>query len=284
METVMLRFLRFTAVLLSALAITSTATVAAVPVLRHATLAWLQDPADLPAAQGDGRVHYEGDARAYAEEVARLLPEAIATVERMHGRPFGRPPIVTVFADDDAYARANGSGSTGPVGTTFSSRVSLAPILWTERREQLRSILTHELSHAHLQSLIGTYAFAQIPSWFNEGLAVMVSGGGGAANVSETTARDAIHEGHVIAVSDHTSIFGSPFDPPQDRTLFPVNGFGQHMIYRQAGMFVAYLREHDPSAFHTFMDALMNGTAFRPAFESAYGHSLSAVWHDFATG
>ena len=40
--------------------------------------------------------------------------------------------------------------------------------------------VVRELSHAHLQGWIGTNAVRHLPSWFNEGLAVMVSGGGGA--------------------------------------------------------------------------------------------------------
>ena len=275
------RVLKVLAVLILGLVVTSTATVAAVPVLRHVAISWLQGPDAFPALQGDSRVRYQGDAQDFAAEVARLLPDAMATVEVAQGRPFAHPPIVTVYADQDAFIRRNFAGR-GPVGTSFANRVSLAPALWTERRAQLRDILVHELSHAHLQSHLSAYTFGRIPSWFHEGLAVMVSQGGGAANVSEAVAREALHEGHAIKVSDATGFFGFPFDAPQDRNLFPLNPIGQHMIYRQSGMFVAYLRARDPAAFHKFMDALLAGTRFRAAFEGSYGTSLAEVWRGFA--
>jgi hypothetical protein len=278
------RILRLIAFLLLGLSITSSATVAAVPVLRHATLAWLSDPSSLPSDPTDARVHYEGDAADFAAEVARLLPEAMAQVEAAHGRPFARQPVIAVFADALAFANANGAGSQGPVGTSFSGRVSLSPVLWNERRAQLRDILVHELSHAHLQGHLNFYAFGQIPSWFSEGLAVMVSGGGGAANVSEATARAAIRDGYFIEVRDHTGLLGYPFDPPQDRERFPLTAIGQHMIYRQAGLFVAHLRERDSQAFARFMKALMDGTRFHLAFENAYGESIGTAWRTFAAG
>ena len=202
-------------------------------------------------------------------------------VEKMQGRPFARPQLVIAYADRDAFMRGNGAGP-GPVGTSFANRVSLSPVLWSDRRAQLREILVHELSHAHLQSHLATYTFGRIPSWFLEGLAVMVSEGGGAENVSEAVARGALHEGHAITVRDETSVFGYPFDPPQDRVLFPLNAIGQHMIYRQAGMFVAYLRERDPAAFARLIEALLAGTRFRAAFEGAYGTGLAEVWRGFA--
>ena len=277
----MSRFLKVLAVILLGLVVTTTATFAAVPVLRHVAISWLQGPTAIPAASGDARVRYEGDAEDFAAAVARLLPDAIATVEAAHGRPFAQQPIVTVYADQDAFMRGNfASGS--PVGTTAAGRISLAPALWTERREQLCDILVHELSHAHLQSHLSAYTFGRIPSWFHEGLAVMVSQGGGAANVSEAVAREALRKGHAITVRDATGLFGFPFDPPQDRNLFPLNPIGQHMIYRQAGMFVAYLRARDPPAFRKLLDALLEGTQFRAAFESSYGTSLSEVWRGFA--
>jgi hypothetical protein len=158
----------------------------------------------------------------------------------------------------------------------------LSPVLWGEQRAQLRKILVHELSHAHLQGQLNFYAFGQIPSWFNEGLAVMVSNGGGAANVSEATARAAIREGDLINVRDTTSVLGFPFDPPQDRQRFPLNAIGQHMIYRQAGMFVSYLHTHNPQAFARFMNALMDGTTFHVAFENAYRESVATAWQNFA--
>jgi hypothetical protein len=51
------------------------------------------------------------------------------------------------------------------------------------------------------------YAFVRLPNWFKEGLAVMVSEGGGAEFVNEAEARAAIERGEHIAINDSGSIF-----------------------------------------------------------------------------
>jgi hypothetical protein len=46
-------------------------------------------------------------------------------------------------------------GSTAPVGVTIFGRVNLSPKLFRPQHQRLRTILTHELSHAHIQGWIG---------------------------------------------------------------------------------------------------------------------------------
>src|SRR5207237_1385867 len=83
----------------------------------------------------------------------------------------------------EAYAAANGTGSSASVGANFLGRVILSPPLFTTKRNRLPSILTHELSHAHLRSWMSELTFIALPNWFKEGLAVMVSDGGAAEEV-----------------------------------------------------------------------------------------------------
>jgi hypothetical protein len=125
----------------------------------------------------------------HAGDVAALLPNAITRIEAVHGRRFAHPVTVGVYATPEAYAAANGQGSAGPVGVTFAGRVNLSPNLFWRQRQRLPAILTHELSHAHIQGWVGGIAYIHLPNWFKEGLAVMVSGGGGAELVSEQEAR-----------------------------------------------------------------------------------------------
>src|SRR5262245_40757314 len=81
------------------------------------------------------------------------------------------------ICDPEAYEAANGQGSSRPVGVTFAGRVNLSPVLYARQRQRIPAILTHELSHAHLQGWIGGIAYIRLPNWFKEGLAVMASGG-----------------------------------------------------------------------------------------------------------
>lgn len=142
--------------------------------------------------------------------------------------------------------------------------------------------VVRELSHAHLQGWIGTNAVLHLPSWFNEGLAVMVSGGGGAELVSEEEARTAIQRGEQIAIDDAgslQSLSGIRFDRVPAKTApswYPVV-----LAYRQAGLFVNYLRESDPPAFERMMNAVLDGRAFADAVNAGYHTDVRSLWQGF---
>ena len=108
----------------------------------------------------------------------------MARVEAAQGGPFERPFVVAAYLDDDAYAAANGLGSPKARGVTYFDRVTMAPALWREEPGYLEADLVHELSHEHLWGHLSAVDYFQIPVWFVEGLAVTVSGGGGAQGVS----------------------------------------------------------------------------------------------------
>ena len=130
-------------------------TTAAVPAVRHMISGLWNVPDRMPALAANSQVHYEPGAEDFARDVATLLPDAIARVEAVHGRRFAHPVIVGVYATPEAYAAANGLGSAVPVGVTVFGRVNLSPKLFWPQHQRLRAILTHELSHAHIQGWIG---------------------------------------------------------------------------------------------------------------------------------
>jgi hypothetical protein len=252
----------------------------AVPRTRHLISARLNMPDRLPAFSGNSQVHYQPGAEDFAREVAALLPDAITRVEDVHGRPFAHPVIVGVYATPEAYATANGLDSTVPVGVTIFDRVNLSPKLFGPQHQRLRGILTHELSHAHIQGWIGGYHYLYLPNWFKEGLAVMLSGGGGAELVNEDEARVAIQRGEAIVISDA----GSPAvtdvrlekEPENRPAWYPVV-----LAYREAGMFVNYLRESDRPAFDRTMNAVLDDRPLREAVSAGYHDSVASLWEKF---
>src|SRR5262245_58761105 len=129
-------------------------TAAAVPIVRHAAWGWWNTPERLLALPDNPQVHYEDGAAEYARAVAAFLPTAIARVESAHGRRFAHPVTIGVFVSRGAFDAANGLRNPAAVGMTFLGRVLLPPELYWAQRQRLRTILTHELSHAHLQGWI----------------------------------------------------------------------------------------------------------------------------------
>lgn len=212
------------------------------------------------SSPGDARVRCEPGAESFAIAVVRALPAAISTVEQRQGRPFRRPVVVHVCATPESFAAFGGPRGAG--GFVFNGRLFLSPkLLGTPDR--IPRILTHELSHLHLSephSLIG-YA-RTIPSWFKEGLAVVVSDGGGAENVSDDEARAALAAGR-------------GFQPEwTGHLLFERSGrsydLPEHLWYRECALLVQFLRDRDASAFQRLLQALDAGTTFRAALEQSY--------------
>jgi hypothetical protein len=258
-------------------------TAVAFPAARHIASALWNLPDRLPALAENGQVHFEPGAEGFARDVSALLPTAIAKVEAAHGRRFEHRVAVGVYTTPQAFAAANGSGVAGAVGTSVFGRVVLSPTLYGPQVRRLPAILTHELSHAHLQGYISAYTWVRLPNWFKEGLAVMASGGGGAEFVSEREARAAIERGEHITVED-TGSFANLSEIAFERA--PARATASHrtvMAYRQAGMFVSYLHDSDTPGFARMMNAILDGRPFVEAVNAGYHQDVQSLWQKFAT-
>jgi hypothetical protein len=267
-----------------ALIVIGAGTALSMPAIRHMISGFLNPPDRLPALADNGLVHYEAGGEDFARDVAELLPDAIARVEAVHGRPFMHPITVGAYVTPEAFAAANGLGSNIPVGVTFAGRVILSPKLFSPQRRRLPAILTHEMSHAHIQGWIGGSKYFRLPPWFKEGLAVMISGGGGAELVSEREARAAISRGEQIAIDDTSSpqttieIGFAKAPEKQNPSWYPIV-----LAYRQASMFVNYLRETDKPAFDRMLSAILDGRSFAEAVDTGYHEDVRSLWRKFVT-
>jgi hypothetical protein len=264
-----------------ALIVIGAAAALSLPTTRHIISGLWNLPDRMPALSTNSQVHYQPGAEDFARDVAALLPDAVARVEAVHGRPFAHPVIVGVYATPEAYAAANGVGSAVPVGVTIFGRVNLSPKLFGPQHQRLRAILTHELSHAHIQGWIGGYDYLYLPNWFKEGLAVMLSGGGGAELVSEEEARAAIRRGEQLVIDDAgglTKLTDVPLEqsPADKPSWYPVV-----LAYREAGMFVNYLRGSDRPAFDRMINAILDGRPFKDAVTAGYRDDVRSLWEKF---
>jgi hypothetical protein len=253
----------------------------AIPRTRHLIAAPFHKPDRMPALSANSQVHYEPGAEDFAHDVAVLLPDAITRVEAVHGRPFKHPVIIGVYATPEAYEAAIGQDSMAPVGVTVFEEVNLSPKLFKLQHQRLRAILTHELSHAHIQGWIGERAYVYLPKWFKEGLAVTVSGGGGAELVSEEDARAAIQRGEKIVIN----YAGSPTDwgdlQVEEELANKPPWYPVVLAYREAGMFVNYLRESDRPAFDSMMSTILDGRSFKDAVDVGYHDNVQSLWEKF---
>lgn len=222
----------------------------------------------------DARVRYEPGAEAIAGIVAAALPAAIATVERGHHRAFARPVEIYICAGEKSLAAYGGPRSAG--GYVFNGRLFLSNKA-QNTPERLPRVLTHELSHLHLEQQLGMVRRGrQLPSWFMEGLAVEVSGGGGAETVSEAEARAAIAAGRTFTPT--TS--GSLLFPPSGRSY----DLPEHLWYRQSALLVRFLRDKDAEKFRRLLLRLQDGGSFESSLAEIYAETLATLVAEFRAG
>ena len=130
------------------------------------------------------------------------------------------------------------------------------------------------ISHFHLQQYLGAYNFgANVPSWFQEGLAEYVSGGAAMEDVSENDAVEAFLAGNNFT-PDTTGSFFFP-------KLWSVHDEKPHMFYRQSFMFVSYLKHLDESKFRAFVLALEDNQRFDDSFNTIFGITVNEAWQQF---
>jgi hypothetical protein len=223
------------------------------------------------AFAGDARVRYEPGAENAAAVIAAALPEALATIERAQFRPFAAPVTIYVCATTESFEHY-GYRVAGAGGFVMNGRLFISPKS-QNTAERLPRILTHELSHLHLEQQIGMLRFARaLPAWFKEGLAVHVSGAG-AETVSAPEARAALAHHHAFRLERSGSLF---FPQTAARDHLSV-----HLFYRESALFVGFLAERDPAAFQRLLLAIEDRHAFARAIRDAYQVDLTQLWDDF---
>lgn len=242
--------------------------------LLNAGVASLRSRETFKPLVADQRIMVEPGAEKLAQQVAQMLPQAIDTVEKQLVRPFVAPVQIYICKNGTSLHYYTGMSPT--VRGVVTNALFLSGLL-ADTPERIPLILTHELTHLHLyQHLehLGLYHYTTaIPVWFHEGLAVMISEGGGAEQVTETEAITAMKGGAVITPNeDEWLLF---------RQTAHSYGMTPHMFYRQCGLFVSYLRNQAPDRFQELVRHIEQGRSFREAFAEAYGTSVQSWWRTY---
>ena len=240
----------------------------------RAVQAWAKPKTGFYACTTDNRIVCEPGSEALARGVAPFLPKAVEAVAQSQFAPFSQPIVIYTYATRDSYSDHTGQ-SKESAGSAVFGTINISPKL-LEQPARIQRVLTHELSHLHLhlQLQIGTSsALGNIPRWFWEGLAVLISDGGGAENVSSEAALEAIRQGkYFVPESSQSWLF------PKSASSY---GLDAHMYYRQAALFVGFMRDENPPAFESLIKAIAVRTKFAAAVQTAYGKSLDELWNAF---
>jgi hypothetical protein len=238
--------------------------------LARTAYVYVQSPESLPKVSVTLPIYAEKGAESMAGDISAAVPTSIQRIEATHGGKLGVLPSIVICATQACYEQYATSPSSA-AQTLGDKRIAIngAKVL-KEKRDSVQ-LFTHELSHF--------YWFSQgigfQPRWFEEGMGVWASNGGGAENVSVEAAQQAIRSGITIQPTLNSGLWNYLTQPPSP----PENNW--YMYYRQAGMFVHYLHDSDPTAFAHLLEALRNTKDLKKAWSIAYTVSLDERWAQF---
>ncbi len=224
----------------------------------------------------DPRILCEAGSEKLALRLQPMLDDAIEEVSKAQYGAFAAPIQLITYSSVESFAANSGGAqyAQGALGQGAQGRGSIhfSPTL-LDTPGRTHGLLLHELSHLHLYQRVGVNAWGRLPSWFHEGLATAVAGGGGADTYSEVDALYSMASGQCFTPEESAS----PFFPKKGASY----GLNPHMFYRQAGMFVTYLRAADPAAFKRLFTAIGERRDFAAAVNASYGDSLQPQWQQF---
>jgi hypothetical protein len=109
----------------------------------------------------------------------------------------------------------------------------------------------------------------------------MVSAGGGAEAVTKEEAWAAIHRGEKIVIDEAGSFQNLTEVRLETAPLNRPSWYPVVLAYRQAGLFVNYLRESDGPAFDRMMNAILDSRTFAEAVSVGYRDDLRSLWQKF---
>ncbi|PXX43046.1 hypothetical protein [Undibacterium pigrum] len=215
-----------------------------------------------------------------AEQVANRVAAAIQhsreVVEKAHGAKFAHAPQVYICHADcfTRYVPVTVNEPAAQFGDSIF--LNIDALLKREARGalQLEYILTHELTHLLLYQVGGTMAYGRVPAWFREGVALQISQGAGAS------------EFVTMPEAARMLLDGKHFDPAEIGSIFANRTATAYklttpMFYREALMFVDFLKANNPAAFDKALHDIVIGKDFHESFEAAYGASIASYWPAF---
>lgn len=215
----------------------------------------------------DPRVFFEPGSERLVPAVVGAMPAATHRVEAFFGRPLTVPVRIYVCATLESYNKFTGSERSGG-HTTVMKKIFISPKP-ENTPERIPAVVAHEMTHLHVMQGLGLWRTSRIPSWFGEGLAALVSGGGGAEGVSDADAAGAILAGRRFTPDETPGRTASSF------------GLTPHMFYAQSALFLRDLSRRNPAAFRRFIAGVEAGTALEQSFQDAYGAPIVALWDGF---
>ena len=226
---------------------------------------------NLTALKSDKRILIEPGLNERGMIISSKLDSAISLVVSVFGSNFSNPIYITLCKTQESHVKHCGDYMISS-GMMNWGRVFISPLAF-ERKSEI-PVLVHELTHLHTCQRIGIFKFiGNIPAWFTDGLAVVVSNGAGAEDFSDSIAIEWINNGKCFSpVRNGNFIKTSAGNEP---------ALPWDMFYRQSSLFVKYLMDSNPKAFQLMLTDIENDKDFEKSFDKNYKNSIQTAMEEF---
>jgi hypothetical protein len=221
--------------------------------------------------KNDSRILIEQGCQANGQKIADKLDSVILAVQGFFQSPFLKPVYITLCSSEKSHMQHCGDVKNSR-GMMNWGRIFIAPAAFESNAEI--PILIHELVHLHIYQNIGIFKFyGDVPLWFSEGIAVMISQGAGAEDYSDSEAVAWIKEGKCFTPIRH----GNLLNPSgENDSQLPWD-----MFYRQAYLFVSYLEKTKSLAFKLFLSDIEKKMNFQKAFVKNFNNDVTEEFINF---
>lgn len=223
-------------------------------------------------SEGNGLIFQETEDSSLANEAEKYLEESIDVVERVQYKKFAKP--VNIYAVSTLDNVEKYCGYRFVLGCVVNEKVFLSPRILTQPTGTLPRLLTHELSHLHIDQQLDMLEWGNIPTWFREGLAVYVSAKmESAIKLDLREAEIEIKKGNSFYPNEDGSIIF-----PKSHTSF---GLSRSIFYRQAASFITFISKSNKAGFKRLLLSIQDGKEFSASFKNDIGVTIDSKWSSF---
>jgi hypothetical protein len=206
----------------------------------------------------------------FGREISTVVPQLIDSIEIKFLHKFISPPQVYLCNSNKSFCKYSGAKFPGP-RARVNKGVFISPRL--NGSTDWKEIIYHELSHVVLFQYSGIFHYIKVPVWFHEGLATYISNGGGSGDVTDSAAILEILKGnHFYPVANENILFPKSFSNDK---------ISAWMEYRQAMLFVKFMREGREKKFENLLNALFRKKSFSKSIETSYDMKVPELWNKF---
>jgi len=204
------------------------------------------------------------------------LNDLVTHEENYHGLPFRWKPEIFLCRDDGQYRRLSGGRARF---IAINGRLFVSKRAQDDARQgriDLRTYLTHEMSHGLLQQHMSLVRLLKMPRWLFEGTAMDCAGQVG---VGVYPTKSAVYDAVARGVFCEPADFGTLLDGEKGTALACPIENKTAFFYSEFGCLVEFLRSsHGAQRYQAFLKDLVESRTLNVerSFERVFGTTLDA--------